>query len=162
MPFVCCRKTRACRVGADNCFVNMCISRGRFFISAYQTRGITCTGSLPLVAQRVAMKLVAEYRKLAEEYRRLSNKLTRPKDKEALELMARAWDKIASKREDLLRSHATRELLGHVHQQTVREPRFTLPTPPDNVLSVFHRRCLSEPTRQSASFGGTSSTIVPR
>lgn len=68
------------------------------------------------------MKLVAEYRKLAEEYRRLSDKLTRPKDKEALELMARAWDKIASEREDRFRSHAMRELLGHVHQQTVREP----------------------------------------
>jgi hypothetical protein len=119
-------------------------------------------GSWAMDPQRVAMKLVAEYRKLAEEYRRLSNKLTRPKDKEALELMARAWDKNASKREDRLRSHAMRELLGHVHQQTVRESRFTLPTPPDNVLSVFHRRCLSEPTRQSASFGGTSSTIVPR
>jgi len=35
------------------------------------------------------MKLVAEYRKLANEYRKLSDKLTRPKDKHALELMAR-------------------------------------------------------------------------
>jgi hypothetical protein len=42
------------------------------------------------------MKLVAEYRQFAEEYRKLSKKLVRPTDKEALELMARAWDKIAT------------------------------------------------------------------
>ncbi len=46
------------------------------------------------------MIFVAEYRQLAQEYRKLLHKLTRPKDKEALELMARAWDSIATKRED--------------------------------------------------------------
>jgi hypothetical protein len=80
-----------------------------------------------MVAVRVAMKLVAEYRRLADEYRKLSDKLTRPKDKEALELMAHAWDKIASEREDQLRSKAVRELLGYVRQEIVCEPRFTLP-----------------------------------
>ena len=36
------------------------------------------------------MKFVVEYRQFAEEYRKLSDKLARPKDKDALELMARA------------------------------------------------------------------------
>lgn len=113
----------------------------------------------------MAMKLVAEYRKLAEEYRRLSDKLTRPKDKEALELMARAWDNIASEREDRLRSLAVRELLGHVRQEIVREPRFTLPTPAGAVLPCLigdARPRLVEPTRQRAPFAGTGGTITPR
>jgi hypothetical protein len=42
------------------------------------------------------MKSVAKYRRFAEEYRKLSEKLTSPKDKEALQLMARAWDSIAT------------------------------------------------------------------
>jgi hypothetical protein len=29
-------------------------------------------------------------------------------------------------------------------RKKVHEPRFTLPTPPDNALPVFHRRCKSE------------------
>jgi hypothetical protein len=37
------------------------------------------------------MKSVAKYRRLAEEYRKLSDKLVNPKDKQALQLMARAW-----------------------------------------------------------------------
>ncbi len=46
------------------------------------------------------MIFVAEYRERAQEYRKLLHKLTRPKDKEALELMARVWDSIATKRQD--------------------------------------------------------------
>jgi hypothetical protein len=46
------------------------------------------------------MKLVAEYRKFAEEYRKLSDKSVKPTDKEALKLMARAWEKVAAVRED--------------------------------------------------------------
>ena len=42
------------------------------------------------------MKSVAKYRRFAEEYRKLSDKLVSPKDKEALQLMARAWDNVAT------------------------------------------------------------------
>ena len=65
------------------------------------------------------MRLVAEYRRLAEEYRKLSDKLTRPKDKKALELMARAWDSVANEREDRLVSQAVRELLDRIREETV-------------------------------------------
>jgi len=46
------------------------------------------------------MRLVAEYRQLAQEDRKLLHKVAGQKDKQALELMARAWDSIAIKRED--------------------------------------------------------------
>ena len=46
------------------------------------------------------MKTVAEYRSYAEECRKLAAR--RPDDKEALESIARAWDKIADQREAML------------------------------------------------------------
>jgi hypothetical protein len=65
------------------------------------------------------MKSVAKYRQLADEYRKLSDKLTSPKDKKALQLMARAWDRVAKEREDRLISKAVRELLDRICQETV-------------------------------------------
>jgi hypothetical protein len=65
------------------------------------------------------MKSVAKYRRFAEEYRRLSEKLSRPKDKEALQLMARAWDGIATECENRLIRKTVRELLNHICQETV-------------------------------------------
>ena len=44
----------------------------------------------------------AEYRQLASEYRRLAALLTRTDDKEALELFAIGWDKIADNHEAML------------------------------------------------------------
>ena len=65
------------------------------------------------------MKSVAKYRQLAEEYRKLSDKLVSPKDKEALQLMARARDTVAAERKDRLISKAVRELLDRICQETV-------------------------------------------
>ena len=65
------------------------------------------------------MKSVAKYRRLAEEYRKLSDKLVNPKDKQAVPLMARAWDTVAAERKDRLISKAVRELLDRVCQETV-------------------------------------------
>ena len=65
------------------------------------------------------MKSVAKYRRFAEEYRKLSDKLNNPKDKEALQLMARAWDTVAAERKDRLISKAVRELLDRICQETV-------------------------------------------
>jgi hypothetical protein len=65
------------------------------------------------------MKSVAKYRRLAEEYRKLSDKLVNPKDKQAVQLMARAWDTVAAERKDRLISKAVRELLDRVCQETV-------------------------------------------
>jgi hypothetical protein len=48
------------------------------------------------------MKTVAEYRLYAEECRKLAAKMTRPDDKQALEMIARAWDRIATERESIL------------------------------------------------------------
>jgi plasmid stabilization system protein ParE len=54
------------------------------------------------------MKSVAKYRRLAEEYR-----------KQALQLMARAWDTVAAERKDRLIGQAVRELLDRICQETV-------------------------------------------
>jgi hypothetical protein len=45
------------------------------------------------------VKTVAEYRLYAEECRRLAAKTARPEDKQALETIARAWDRAADERE---------------------------------------------------------------
>ena len=65
------------------------------------------------------MKSIAKYRRFAEEYRKLSNKLHNPKDKEALQLMARAWDTVAAERSDRLISQAVKEILDRICQETV-------------------------------------------
>ena len=65
------------------------------------------------------MKSVAKYRRFAEEYRKLSDKLDNPKDKKALQLMARAWDTVAAGRKDRLISKAVKELLDRICQETV-------------------------------------------
>ena len=49
-----------------------------------------------------AVRTVQEYREYAESCRVLAARLTDPKDKLALELMARAWDKAATDREKTL------------------------------------------------------------
>jgi len=51
------------------------------------------------------MRLV-EYRQLAGEYRRLAALLTRADDKEALELFAIGWDKIADNHDAMLHNRA--------------------------------------------------------
>jgi hypothetical protein len=65
------------------------------------------------------MKLVAEYRQFAEDYRKLSEKLARPTDKEAVELMASAWDKVATERQDRVLSQIVRELFDRICQERV-------------------------------------------
>jgi hypothetical protein len=45
------------------------------------------------------MKTVAEYRLYAEECRKLAAKTTRPEDKQALETIARAWERVGDERE---------------------------------------------------------------
>jgi hypothetical protein len=65
------------------------------------------------------MRSVAKYRQLAEEYRKLSDKLDNPKDKQALQLMAHAWDTVAAERKDRLIGQVVRELLDGICQETV-------------------------------------------
>ena len=48
------------------------------------------------------MKTVAEYRQFAEWCREMALKISDPKDKYAVELMAEAWDKVANDREAAL------------------------------------------------------------
>jgi hypothetical protein len=55
------------------------------------------------------MKTVAEYRQFAQSSRELAAKLSNPKDKYAMLLMAGAWDKVADQREAALSySHGRR------------------------------------------------------
>jgi len=49
------------------------------------------------------MKTVAEYRQFAAWCRELATKITDPKDRHAVELMAEAWEKVASDREAALK-----------------------------------------------------------
>jgi hypothetical protein len=49
------------------------------------------------------VKTVDEYRQFAEDCRKLAVKLTDPKDKRAMELMAVGWDKMADQREAALK-----------------------------------------------------------
>jgi hypothetical protein len=51
----------------------------------------------------VPMRTVAEYREYAEGCRGLAEKTTDPNNKHALELMAKAWDKVANEREAALK-----------------------------------------------------------
>jgi hypothetical protein len=65
------------------------------------------------------MKLVAEYRKFAEEYRRLSDRSAKPTDKEALKLMAGAWEKAATVREDRVLDKIVKGLLDRACQEKI-------------------------------------------
>jgi hypothetical protein len=49
------------------------------------------------------MKTVAEYRQFAQSSRELSAKLSDPRDRHAVLLMAAAWDKVAEQREAALK-----------------------------------------------------------
>jgi hypothetical protein len=49
------------------------------------------------------MKTVAEYRQFAVACREMAAKITDPKDKRAVELMAQAWEKVANEREVALK-----------------------------------------------------------
>ena len=52
------------------------------------------------------MKTVAEYRDFAQRCRDLAAKLTDAKDKLAVELMAKGWDKVADERQAQLKASA--------------------------------------------------------
>lgn len=54
-------------------------------------------------SRQFQMKTVAEYRQFAAWCRELATKITDPKDRHAVELMAEAWEKVASDREAALK-----------------------------------------------------------
>jgi hypothetical protein len=49
------------------------------------------------------MKLVAQYRQFADECRKLAADVDRSADKQTLQSMARAWERVANERERQLR-----------------------------------------------------------
>jgi hypothetical protein len=53
-------------------------------------------------------RLVAQYRQLAVDYRRLAAILTKPADKQALELLAIGWDRAAENREAMLQNSGSK------------------------------------------------------
>jgi hypothetical protein len=65
------------------------------------------------------MKLVAEYRQFAEQYRKLSEKLASPTDRQAVELMASAWDKLATERQNRVLHKVVRKLFDRICQEQV-------------------------------------------
>jgi cob(I)alamin adenosyltransferase len=54
------------------------------------------------------MELVLQYRLYAEECRTLSGKISRSDEKQALESMARAWERVAEREVRLLKQIETR------------------------------------------------------
>ena len=60
--------------------------------------------SAPVLCGMHNLHRVAEYRKFARDCRRLAAMLTKPEDRQALELMAIGWEKTAEERETTLRS----------------------------------------------------------
>jgi hypothetical protein len=56
------------------------------------------------------MKTVADYREFAAKCRELAARMTDPQDRQALELQASAWDKVADAREAALRKDEPPEL----------------------------------------------------
>jgi hypothetical protein len=56
------------------------------------------------------LHLVALYRQFAADYRRLAATLTEPTDKQAMELFAAGWDRVAENREAMLRRKEQEEL----------------------------------------------------
>jgi len=57
------------------------------------------------------MKTAAEYREFAAKYREMAAKMTDPQDREALELQASAWEKVASAREAALKKNDRHAIL---------------------------------------------------
>ncbi|MGB6799819.1 MAG: hypothetical protein WBE48_25475 [Xanthobacteraceae bacterium] len=49
------------------------------------------------------MKTVAEYRQFAQDCREMAARMDDPQDREALELQANAWEKVANEREAKLK-----------------------------------------------------------
>ena len=83
------------RPGLEQCGISV----GGFAASGSEARRAVTT-----------MRLVAQYRQFATDYRRLAAMLTNPADKQASELFATGWDRIAEKREAMLRSKVRVEL----------------------------------------------------
>jgi hypothetical protein len=50
------------------------------------------------------MRTVAEFRQYARECREMAARMDDPKDREALELQAKAWEKVAAGREAALKN----------------------------------------------------------
>jgi hypothetical protein len=70
------------------------IQKNRYMLIQFQRHGVTVG----------AMKTVSEYRQFAASCREMAAKITDPKDKRAVELMAEAWDKVANDREAALKA----------------------------------------------------------
>jgi len=56
------------------------------------------------------LHLVVLYRRFAADYRRLAATLKEPADKQAMELFATGWDRVAENREAMLRRKEREEL----------------------------------------------------
>jgi hypothetical protein len=58
------------------------------------------------------MELVVQYRQFAEECRKLSAKIGEPQERQALESMARAWERVAEREARLLKQIEIRSSLN--------------------------------------------------
>jgi hypothetical protein len=67
-------------------------------------------GGLQL-SKEVYMELVVQYRLFAQECRNLSAKIGQPEEKQALESMAKAWERVADRENRLLKQIEIRSRL---------------------------------------------------
>ncbi len=79
------------------------------------------------------MHRVAQYRQFASDYRCLAAMLTKPADKQASELFAIGWDKVANKCEAMLRSEEQPNELDARSTMASREPELILASLMDQI-----------------------------
>jgi hypothetical protein len=68
------------------------------------------------------MELVVQYRLHAEECRKLSAKISQSEEKQALESMARAWERVAEREARLLKQIETRSGFNSFAGRGTSEP----------------------------------------
>jgi DNA-binding NarL/FixJ family response regulator len=112
------------------------------------------------------MHLVAQYKQFAADYRRLAATLTKPDDKQALELFATGWDRIAENREVWLRRAEPNQCLsprehqvallvarGFSNKDVAHELGITGGTVKIHVHKIFQKLGVRNRTAMACTFG---------
>jgi len=112
------------------------------------------------------MHLVAQYKQFATDCRRLAATLTKPDDKQALELIATRWDSVAEDREVALRRTKTNQCLttrehqvallvarGFSNREVAHELGITRGTVKLHIHNIFKKLGVRNRTTLACTFG---------
>ena len=113
----------AMRRASSRVLPDRCCSQNVLYVGDHRQRRCATRRRLRVVVlppvlqrERTVVRTVAEYRYFAEDCRTLAAKLTDPNDKRGMELMAAGWDKVANKREALLKTKSASATLWEPDQ----------------------------------------------